>query len=130
MKKTAILAFLAFGLVATAACTADSTKDALPAGSDKFPTTSTAVAAGTVKTEPPKVTTTTEAAPAASTCDVTREALLTGTQAEINASMKALMADKTANATAREYADYYLNRDKTEPDMQKMDISLIRMACS
>lgn len=121
MKKLA-LALLAVGLAVTAGCTA-ATKDALPEGSDKFPT-STTVAGGTVQTP------TTEAAPAASTCDVTREALLTGTQAEINASMKALMADKTADATAREYADYYINRDKAAPEMQKMDISLIRMACS
>jgi hypothetical protein len=128
MKKIA-LGILAASFVVTAACT--STKDPLPAGSDQFPTTSTTVAAGAVKTDASvKATTTTEATPAASTCDVTREALLTGTQAEINASMKALMADKTADATAREYADYYLNRDKAEPDMQKMDISLIRMACS
>jgi hypothetical protein len=130
MKKI-ILSLLAASLAVTAAC---STKpDALPAGSDKFPTTSTTFAAGAVNTDATvKATTTTgtEAASAASACDVTREALLTGTQAEINASMKALMADKTADATAREYADYYLNRDKTDPSLQKMDISLIRMACS
>jgi hypothetical protein len=129
MKKTATLAVLAAAIIFTAACTATETNDALPTGSDQFPT-STTVAAGTVKTEAAKVTTTTEPAPAASTCDVTREALLTGTQAEITASLKALMADKTADATAREYADYYLNRDKASPDMREMDIGLIRMSCS
>jgi hypothetical protein len=127
MKKTATLAILAAALMFTAACTATETNDALPSGSDQFPT-STTVASGAVKTAP--TVPTTEPAPAASTCDVTREALLTGTQAEISASLKALMADKTADATAREYADYYLNRDKTSPDMREMDIGLIRMSCS
>ena len=121
MKKLT-LTLLALGLAVTPACT--STKDALPEGSDKFPTSSTAVAGGSVKTE------TTTAAKAASTCDVTREALLTGTPEEILASMKALMADKTADATAREYADYYVNRDKASAQMREMDVSLIRMACS
>lgn len=133
MKKFTLIV-LAAGLAVTAACTASTTDDALPEGSDQFPTSST-VAGGAVKTETttapkPTTTTTTEAAPAASTCDVTREAFLTGTQAEINASLKALMADKTADSTAREYADYYLNRDKGEPEMQKMDVTLIRMSCS
>jgi hypothetical protein len=127
MKKTATLAILAAALIVTAACTAETNDDALPSGSDQFPTTVTTVASGSVT---PKTTPTTEAAPAASTCDVTREALLTGTQAEITASLKALMADKTADATAREYADYWLNRDKTSPEMREMDIGLIRMSCS
>lgn len=130
MKKLA-LAIIIAGLVITAGCATKN--DALPAGSDKFPTTATTVAAGvvtTVTTTKASTTTTTEAVAAASTCDVTREALLTGSQAEINASMKALMADKTADATAREYADYYLNRDKADPSLREMDVSLIRMSCS
>lgn len=124
MKKFT-LPLLAAGLAITAACTA--TPKPLPAGSDKFPTTSTTIAAGAVKAAP---TTTTEAAPAASTCDVVRESLLTGTPAQITASMRALIADKGADATAREYADYYLNRDKGQPTLQDMDVSLIRMSCS
>jgi hypothetical protein len=124
VKKTTLV-LLGLGLAVTAACTVPETNDALPKGSDQFPTEqkgSVATTATTVAVE--------AAVEAASSCDVVREALLTGTPAEINASMKALMADKTADATAREYADYYLNRDKAEPDMQKMDVSLIRMSCS
>lgn len=123
MKKT-VLAFLGVALAATAACTTP-TDDALPAGSDQFPTETTTTA-GAVEPE----TTTTTAAPAASTCDVVREALLTGSPAEIEASMAALIADKSADATAREYADYYLNRDKDQPSLRDMDVSLIRMSCS
>lgn len=75
-------------------------------------------------------TPTTEAAPAESTCDVAREALLTGSPTEITAALLALKADTTADATAREYADYYTGRDKNDPSMQDMDKSLIRMSCS
>jgi uncharacterized protein YkwD len=66
----------------------------------------------------------------ATTCDVAREAILTGTKAQIKAAMKKLQADKTADATAREYAQNYLVRDAGQPDLQKMDIDLIRMSCT
>jgi hypothetical protein len=68
-------------------------------------------------------------ADAASSCSVVKEALLTGTPAEINAAMLALVADKGADQTAREYADYYTNRDKNQKDLQKMDATLIQTAC-
>ncbi len=71
-------------------------------------------------------------APEASTttCDVVREALLTGSPAQIMASMEALIADKTAPATAREYARYYTVRDKGNKEMQTMDESLIQISCT
>lgn len=72
--------------------------------------------------------TTTPAAP--STCDVAREALLTGSPADITAAMLALKADTTADAVAREYADYYTGRDNDDADMQEMDKSLIQTYCS
>lgn len=78
---------------------------------------------GTVETTAPK------AAKAPSTCDLVREALLTGTQAEIDQAMAALQADVAADATAREYADYYQHRDAAEPSMRSMDVDLIRMSC-
>jgi hypothetical protein len=125
--KKFTLVLLGLGLAVAGACTADTSgKDALPQGADQFPTTVTTIAAGGAI----KVTTTTEAVPAASTCDVTREAFLTGTPAELQASLKALVADKAADATAREYADYWLNRDKGNAQMQEMDEGLIKMACS
>lgn len=80
--------------------------------------------AGTVETSAPK-----KAPKAPSTCDLVREALLTGTQADIDTAMAALQADVTADATAREYADYYQHRDAAEPSMRSMDVDLIRMSC-
>ena len=71
------------------------------------------------------------AAPAAtSSCAVVKEALLTGTPAQIHAGMLALIADKSANQTAREYASYYTDRDKDQKELLKMDASLIQTACS
>lgn len=79
---------------------------------------------------PQKGQTTSDSSKAVSTCDVAREAFLTGTQAEIDAAMTALKNDRTADATAREYADYYMNRDKTNPELREMDKGLIQMSCS
>jgi uncharacterized protein YkwD len=113
-------AMLALGL---AACGA--TSQPLPQASP--PSSSSSVAAPTPEDTP------TEDAPAATvatTCDVAREAFLTGSKAQIKAAMKKLQADKTADATAREYARYYLVRDAGEPDMQEMDVSLIQMSCT
>jgi hypothetical protein len=64
---------------------------------------------------------------AASTCDVVREALLTGSPAEIKTAMAALKADTAADATAREYADNYLT--ETNADLQEMNVSILRMYC-
>jgi len=69
-------------------------------------------------------------ADATSSCAVVKEALLTGTPAEINAGMLALIADKTADQTAREYASYYTDRDKNQKDLQEMDATLITASCS
>ena len=93
---------------------------------------------GTTVTVPGPATTVTvtapaaapEAAPAGSTCDAAREAILTGSKADITKAFKALIADKGAPATAREYARYYLGRDAGDKQMQEMDVGLIQMACS
>jgi hypothetical protein len=45
--------------------------------------------------------------------------------AGIDAAMKALIADKTANSTAREYAQFYTGRDAGQKDIQAMDAGLI-----
>lgn len=125
------LALVALALAVTTAGCAAATEKPLPIGSDRFPDTVTTVPASVAIEETPVTTVTTvEVQVAASTCDVVREALLTGTTADIEASMAQLVADKSADATAREYADYYINRDKTQPTMREMDISLIRMSCS
>ncbi len=65
-----------------------------------------------------------------STCDNAREAILTGTQSGIASAMNKLVADKSADSTAREYARYYLGRDKSDPEMRELDIGLIQSACS
>lgn len=65
-----------------------------------------------------------------STCDDAREAILTGTQSGITTAMNKLVADKSADSTAREYARYYLGRDKTDKEMRELDIGLIQSACS
>lgn len=67
---------------------------------------------------------------AASSCDDAREAILTGSKADITRAFQALIKDKGADATAREYARYYLVRDKGQADVQEMDISLIQMSCT
>lgn len=77
----------------------------------------------------PVPTTTTTTAKAVSACDGAREAFLTGTPAEIESALRALIADRTANNIAREYAQYYLVRDKTNPDLREMDKSLIQTGC-
>lgn len=64
-----------------------------------------------------------------STCDAVREALLTGTPEQIETAMEALKADKAAPQVAREYADYYLNRDANNPSQREMDKGLIRTYC-
>lgn len=63
-----------------------------------------------------------------STCDAVREALLTGTKAEIKQAMKDLVADKSADANAREAARDYLNR--TDPDLKESAASLVQLGCS
>ena len=44
--------------------------------------------------------------------------------------MAALVADKTAPETAREYAQYYSGRDAGNKQMQTMDTELIQMSCT
>lgn len=105
--------------------------DVLPAGASNFPPVSTPVseAADDVlsldNVNPP---TTTPQVVEATSCDVVREALLTGTPAEIEVAMLQLKADRSADAKAREYAADYLTQ--TNADLQRMNVSLLRMLCS
>jgi hypothetical protein len=108
LKRNLAIAGLSGAILLTGACGGSSE----PTGVDSF--------GGSTET------TSTEA----STCDVAREALLTGSETDIASALSALQADSSADATAREYADYYLNRDAGNPDLREMDVSLIRTACS
>jgi hypothetical protein len=88
--------------------------------------TASPIPQGTVAPAPAASPTT---AAVVSTCDAVREAFLTGTPAQVLASLTALKADRTADGTAREYADYYMDRDKNQADLQKMDRTLITASC-
>jgi len=127
MRKI-VLSLVALGAL-TAGCTAASTSTIPQSGKvDQTQTQTTAPATapdnanaeGTTVTAPAKVT----------SCDVFRKALPTGNQADINRAIAGLKADKSADPTAREYADYYLHRDATNKQMQGIDIGTIRVACS
>jgi hypothetical protein len=83
---------------------------------------------GTVATQSDEPADTTEDTPKATSCDVAREAILTGSAKEIKAAMKALVKDKKADATAREAAQDYLN--ETDKDLKQMSVDLVQMACS
>lgn len=110
---------MAAGIAVLAGCAVEA--DPLPVGADQFPTESTITLAG--RTNEPKET--------ASSCDVVREALLTGTQADINAAMRQLQTDKSADATAREYAADYLDADGAYADTARdLSVTLIRLYCS
>lgn len=124
MKLTALAAV---AVLALAGCGSGSGTGSAPL--PQAPPTSAAVQAP-VATEAPPVAEAPAPKPAASTCDKVREAILTGTPAGITKAMKALVADKAAPATAREYARYYTVRDKDSKDLREMDVSLIQMSCA
>lgn len=118
MLKIAVVAVAALSL---SAC--GSTSTPIPQGTAAAPAATQAPAAEPAPAAPVE--------PAAvSTCDVAKEAFLTGSPAGIDAALRALKIDKTADATAREYADYYINRDKDSKDLKEMDKGLINMSCS
>lgn len=127
MKKITITTAAVGLALALSACGASTTPDGADPNALPQAETTSAPATSAPATTPAE---TTEPASKVSTCDVVREAFLTGSPAEITKALKALKADKTADATAREYADYYLNRDKGQPDLQEMDKTLIQTSCS
>jgi hypothetical protein len=128
-KKLATAAVLTGAVLLLAGCGAGSTP--LTQSTD---CTQPGVTCTQADTQPPAVAPAADPAPApapaATTCDVAREAILTGTPDSIAAAMLALTADKSAPATAREYAQYYTGRDAGQKDMQTMDTSLIQMSCA
>jgi hypothetical protein len=65
---------------------------------------------------------------APSTCDVAREAFLTGTEEEIEAALGALIEDRDADATAREAAQSYLETD--DPTLRGIQQNFVQYACS
>jgi len=70
------------------------------------------------------------ATPAATSCDVAREAFLTGTEADIINSMNGVLADRTAHDTARQFAKFYNGRDRANKSKQEMDIKTVQFYCS
>jgi hypothetical protein len=69
-----------------------------------------------------------EPAAPATTCDVAREAFLTGSDEEIEAALEALVADRGADAMAREAAQSYLEED--DPTLRGLQKDLVQYACS
>ena len=127
---------LALGIGVLGACTSG-TSEPLPSAASEFPAEAppagvVAPVAGAPAVAAPAPATAKPAAaaakPAASSCEVVREALLTGSQTDIKNAMTQLQADKTADAKAREYASEYLL--ETNKDMQSMNVTMIRMFCS
>ena len=123
MKLTALAAV---AVLALAGCSTGTGSAPLP----QAPATSAPAAPAPAAPAPTAEAPVAEPVPAATTCDKAREAILTGTPSDITAAMKALVADKTAPATAREYARYYTVRDKGNKQLQEMDVSLIQMSCT
>ncbi len=115
MKRAmAVLGISAFVIIAVVSCTA------LVFNTGTSPNALTqATSSQSVADEPIVVN--------ATTCDNAREAILTGSKADITKAMKALVADKKADAVARESAQNYL--DATDPDIRKMNVDLVRMYC-
>jgi hypothetical protein len=123
MKLTALAAV---AVLALAGCSTGTGSAPLP----QAPATSAPAAPAPAAPAPTAEAPVAEPVPAATTCDKAREAILTGTPSDITAAMKALVADKSAPATAREYARYYTIRDKDNKQLQEMDVSLIQMSCT
>jgi hypothetical protein len=123
IKRQAYPTFLAgIALLALTGCVAPSA-DPIPQAAETD--ASSSKTSGAKAAKPRKA-----AEPSVSSCDQVREAILTGTPAEIKAAMKRLVADRKADGTAREYAQYYLKRDAKQPDMREMDVTLIQTACT
>ena len=64
-----------------------------------------------------------------SSCDKFREILLTGPEDNVRASVKAILADKSANTTAREISKHYLNLETANTSRQTTDLEIINDYC-
>lgn len=116
---------------APATSTVTVTAPAEPAGAPSTVTVTKAVPgpATTVTVAGPAPAPAADPAPSGDSCGNAKEAILTGSQADIDRTLLALQNDKGANSTAREYARYYLGRDKGQKDLQELDITLIQSVC-
>lgn len=66
----------------------------------------------------------------ASSCGNFLEAILTGTEADIAASLEVIRRDKTAEPTAREFAKHYSDRAQADTSRKKTDIGIVKDYCS
>jgi hypothetical protein len=66
----------------------------------------------------------------ASSCGKFLEAILTGSEADITASLQVIRADKTAEPTAREFAKHYSDRAQGETSRRKTDVGIVKDYCS
>lgn len=118
MKIIATAASILLALTVATACAAGDpgTNGALPQG---------VVASEETTTDTPEPAET-KAKP--TSCDIAREAILTGTKKEKEKALKALIKDKKADATAREAAQDYFETD--DKDLKKMELDLVQLACA
>jgi hypothetical protein len=66
----------------------------------------------------------------ASSCGNFLEAILTGSEADITASLQAIRADKAADPTAREFAKQYSDRPPANTSREQTDIGIAEDYCS
>jgi hypothetical protein len=66
----------------------------------------------------------------ASSCSKFLEAILTGSQADITASLQVIRGDKAADPTTREFAKHYRDRGQADTSRKKTDIGIVKDYCS
>ena len=66
----------------------------------------------------------------ASSCGKFLETILTGSEANISASLQVIRRDKTADPTAREFAKHYGDRGQADMSRKKTDIGIVKDYCS
>lgn len=79
---------------------------------------------------PAPATTTSPASTASSPCQQLQEDILNGTELKIVNDMNQIVIDKTANATARQYAGYYTGRDAANKSVQEKEIPIVQFYCN
>lgn len=83
----------------------------------------------TATTLAPQTQPTTSVTTTASTCATISEAILTGTPAEIDTAMLALIADKTADINARAYAKSYVDH-KDSKELRSINSGFVQAFCT
>jgi len=86
-------------------------------------------AAGNNPNPSPAPGTTTKATLVRSSCEKLQEAILNGSEADIVAGMKDVIADRTVDETSRKVAGHYTFRDKGNESKQKKNLLILQDSC-